>query len=228
MSDTPDPLSAIPSNSLLGASFTPDEPDKATAAPNPSGEETVPIPAEIPQIVRATWEIDSQTPPLEKRQDGRLFTIHKLSEVVEMVKEHVEPAELEQMRQVATENPTALAALPFALPDEDADFLSQLGRLVWTDDIQGVAVLYETDAMLTAEEMQNAPEDPAEREKYVKDLTAKREKSRFVVAATRTEAWSVVHPHFESNPEQMEQGPALVMDLLQLITRGRGASPEEN
>ena len=130
-----------------------------------------------------------------------------------------------EMHRTAESYPESLTALPFQLPDDGLDFLAQLGRVVWSDEIEGVAVLYETDAMLTAADMAEAPADPQERKAFLEKKTAGQERSRFVVAATRTEAWSIVHPHFDTDPEHIEQGPALVADLLQLITNGMNGEP---
>lgn len=220
MSEPNNPLSAIPSNSLLGMSFTPDD-------SNPESPTEVPIPDDIPEIIRATWELDSQVPPLEGRNAGRVYTLHKLDEVVAMTKEELDSETREYMQEVMENNPNGLVAFPFELPDDGDDFLQQLPRMVWTDEIEGVAVIYETDAMLTTKELEEAPHEPEAQQAYLDNLKAGREKSRFVVAATRTEAWSVVHPRFETDPEHIEQGPALVVDLLHLITRGLdGVTPE--
>ena len=126
---------------------------------------------------------------------------------------------MEQIRQHATDAPDTLIALPFAMPDDGNEFLENLSRIVWSDQIEGVALCYETDQMMTLEEAEAAPSDPQEREKYLAQHSNKAEKSRFVVAATRTEVWSLVHPNFTTNPEHIEQGPALAPDLLHLITR---------
>lgn len=217
MSESFDPLSAVPNNSLLGMSFTP---DPTTEEPQAEASE-VPIPEDIPQIIRVTWELDSQIPPFENRMQGMVFTLHRLAQMPEITKADLESEELDALRQVIDENPDALVALPFTLPEDGNDFLQQLPRLVWTENIEGVAVVYETDAMLTAAEMQDAPHEAEERQRYLETIKQDREKSRFVVAATREESWSVVHPKFESDPEHIEQGPALVLDLLQLITNGR-------
>ena len=130
-----------------------------------------------------------------------------------------------EMRHTAESYPESLTALPYQLPDDGLDFLAQLGRVVWSDEIEGVAVLYETNAMVTAADLTDAPADPQERQAYLEKKTAGQERSRFVVAATRTEAWSIVHPHFDTDPEHIEQGPALVADLLQLITNGINGEP---
>lgn len=223
MSESFDPLSAVPNNSLLGMSFTP---DSATDEPQAEASE-VPIPEDIPQIIRVTWELDSQIPPFENRLEGMVFTLHRLAQLPEIAQANLESEELDALRQIIDENPDALVALPFALPDDGDDFLQQLPRLVWSENIEGVAVVYETDAMLTAAEMQAAPHEAEERQHYLETIKQDREKSRFVVAATREESWSVVHPKFESDPEHIEQGPALVLDLLQLITNGRDDNTDD-
>lgn len=226
MSESNDPLSSVPNNSLLGMSFTPDESVmESSESTNESNE--IPTLDNIPEIIRATWELDSQVPPLGGHVDGKVYTLHKLENVVEMTREELDSATLDTMQQVMKNNPKGLVAFPFELPDDGDDFLQQLPRLVWTDEIEGVAVVYETNSMLTATELEAAPEDPEERGKYVNKVTEGREKSRFVVAATRDEVWSIVHPKFESDPENIEQGPALVLDILEFILQGRDGRPAE-
>lgn len=223
MNESTDPLSAIPSDSLLGMSFTPDEPPiPPQSSPEEPGEDQVPAPEEIPPIVRIIWELDSQVPPLERRIDGRVFILSLLSKLAEMGADTIPPEELEQMRQISHSSPATLVAFPFELDHNGDDFLYQLSRLAWSENIEGIAVIYETDSMLTVKEMEAAPVDPVERKNYIEQVTQNREKSRFVVAATRTETWSVVHPKFESDPEHIEQGPALAMDLLQIILQNSG------
>ncbi|WP_249287737.1 hypothetical protein [Mobiluncus curtisii] len=224
MSESSNPLTNFPGGTVMGMSFTPD----GDSRPTPTGEESVPpaseqvpVPAEIPAIVRVVWEIDAHAEPLTDLQTGQLFTLHKTGDAAQMLTGHAPDELVNAMRDTAESDPESLTALPFQLPNDDGlDFLKQLGRVVWSDEIEGVAVLYETNAMLTAADMADAPADPQERQAYLEKKTAGQERSRFVVAATRTEAWSVVHPRFDTDPEHIEQGPALVADLLQLITNG--------
>ena len=204
-----------PADSLLNMAFTPDENSVATKA---STENSTPDLAQVPAIVRLVWQLDSQLQPLPGNRMGQLFTLHLLADLPKVVKDLPKP-EMEQIRQHATDAPDTLIALPFAMPDDGNEFLENLSRIVWSDQIEGVALCYETDQMMTLEEAEAAPSDPQEREKYLAQHSNKAEKSRFVVAATRTEVWSLVHPNFTTNPEHIEQGPALAPDLLHLITR---------
>ncbi|WP_296178969.1 hypothetical protein [uncultured Mobiluncus sp.] len=228
MSEPSNPLTNFPAGTVMGMSFTPDgdaHPNPAGDEPAPSESEQVPVPAEIPAIVRVVWEIDAHAEPLPQLQTGQLFTLHKTGEAAEMLTGRAPDELVAEMHRTAESYPESLTALPFQLPDDGLDFLAQLGRVVWSDEIEGVAVLYETDAMLTAADMAEAPADPQERKAFLEKKTAGQERSRFVVAATRTEAWSIVHPHFDTDPEHIEQGPALVADLLQLITNGMNGEP---
>ena len=185
----------------------------------------VEIPASIPAIVRVTWEIASQVHPFEDAQAGMLFTLHKTSDLADILEGQIPDEALAEMRHAAAEDPETLAALPFNLPDDGTDFLTQLGQIVWSDDIAGVALCYETTVMLTDEEIAGAPEDPEQRQAYLEECAEGKEKSRFVVAATRTDTWSVVHPRFDTDPEFMEQAPALAPDLLKLMTRYQDGEP---
>lgn len=229
MSEPSNPLTNFPGGTVMGMSFTPDgsaSPNPTEDEPTPSASEQVPVPAEIPAIVRVVWEIDAHAEPLTELQTGQLFTLHKTGEAADMLTGHAPDELVAAMHETAASDPESLTALPFQLPHDDGlDFLAQLGRVVWSDEIEGVAVLYETDAMVTAEDMASAPADPQERQAFLEKKTAGQERSRFVVAATRTEAWSIVHPHFDTDPEHIEQGPALVADLLQLITNGMNGEP---
>ena len=222
MSESNNPLTNFPSGAVIGMSFTPD----GDARPNPASDETpsasdqVPVPAEIPAIVRVVWEIDAHAEPLTQQQTGQLFTLHKTDDAAEMLAGHAPDELVTEMRNTAEAYPESLTALPFQLPDDGVDFLAQLSRIVWSDEIEGVAVLYETDTMVSTKDIAEAPAEPQKRQAYLEEKTQGQERSRFVVAATRTEAWSIVHPKFDTDPERIEQGPALVADLLQLITNG--------
>lgn len=237
MSEDKNPLTNFPTGTVMGMSFTPDAAEAAAnTAPQevPADPDEVEVPLEIPAIVRVVWEIDSHSQPFAQSQTGQLFTLHKTGDAAKMLAGHVEADITDSMQATAQADPSSLTALPFQLPEDGVDFLHQLGRLVWSDEIEGVAVLYETNAMLTAKDMEDAPEDPEARQAYLEHKTRNQERSRFVVAATREEAWSLVHPKFDSDPERVEQGPALVADLLQLITRGMNgedpgaAAPAQN
>lgn len=232
MSDTPDSLTSLPHGVIAGMSFVPEESAaKDTDAPSatapdssPQANEEIPVPDSIPQIVRVTWELDANTPPLGNKT-GRVFTLHLLENLIKMVAQHVDAETLKDMQEAATQTPGALAAMPFEMPD-DGDFIQNLRRLVWTDDIEGVAVCYETKEMLTSQELQDAPQEEEARKLYLEKALADHEMSRMVVAATRNESWSVVHPSFDTDPEKIEQGPALVADLLDLIWQNRDGLPD--